>query len=85
MNIATIFGFDTQEWMSDPARNCAKGSPDAWFPTATMEAHYAERLCTGCPQSTACLAYALANPELDGIWGGTTYGQRNAMRKGDAA
>ena len=38
--------------------------------------------CRHCPLAPACLAWALANPELsiDGIWGATTPRQRSVLR-----
>jgi WhiB family redox-sensing transcriptional regulator len=37
-------------------------------------------VCFGCPVIEACLAEAMANPELEGIWGGTTEQQRKQAR-----
>jgi hypothetical protein len=39
-------------------------------------------LCSGCPVREPCLAEAMANIELDGLWGGTSPAERKAMRRG---
>lgn len=41
----------------------------------------ARDVCDGCTVRTECLAYAIANNEELGIWGGTTDRQRRQMRK----
>jgi WhiB family transcriptional regulator, redox-sensing transcriptional regulator len=40
----------------------------------------AKAICQGCPLREPCLAEALADESLTGIWGGTTYLERRAMR-----
>lgn len=72
---------------------CASSYPDAFFSddapdgntakrgTYSMERE-AKKTCLSCPYVTQCLAYALKNPELVGIWGGTTEYQRRAIRRG---
>lgn len=75
------------EWMDDPNRPCAWGTPDAWFPGVGMRpgglthAQYAANLCDGCSVLEECRAYAVADPELDGIWGGLTPDQRRRARR----
>lgn len=81
---------DFQEFGEPP---CATSYPDAFFPedapensrskrgTYTMERE-AKITCSECPYMKACLLYALKNPELMGIWGGTNDYQRKNMRKG---
>lgn len=39
-------------------------------------------ICNSCPVATECLAHAIANNER-GIWGGTTYRERQAMKLKD--
>jgi WhiB family redox-sensing transcriptional regulator len=41
----------------------------------------ARAICAECAVSEACLAYALADSELHGMWGGTTPRERRAMRR----
>ena len=38
-------------------------------------------LCAACPVRRACLEHALAVPELHGVWGGTTPGERLATAR----
>lgn len=78
------------DWMTDPHRNCAiptEFTPqevgviaDQWFPTEAGEAKNATHLCRNCPVIRQCFLFAIQNPEVEGIWGGTTTGQRNKLR-----
>ena len=54
------------------ARNVTrdKGS-DTWFPTSREAESTAKALCVACPVRRDCLSYALASPDLVGIWAGT--------------
>jgi WhiB family redox-sensing transcriptional regulator len=38
-------------------------------------------LCDGCSVRQECLEAALADPELVGLWGGTTEGERREIRR----
>lgn len=61
---------------------CAQVDPDLWFPEMGSGANttrHAVAVCRQCPLIHDCLAYALPRA-LDGIWGGTTEGQRRRMR-----
>ena len=61
---------------------CAGRSPNLWFPEggghsrATQEAL---AICRTCPVLMDCAEHALAEPELYGIWGGTTETQRKNL------
>jgi WhiB family redox-sensing transcriptional regulator len=50
---------------------------------ASADHRHAEQLqvCGRCLVRVECLAVALADPELLGIWGGTTTSARKAIRK----
>ena len=69
-------------WMSHGL--CTRADPDAWFPEKGHKdlARAATRVCARCPVRRLCLAYALANREQHGIWGGTTPRQRRALLAG---
>ncbi|WP_217428075.1 WhiB family transcriptional regulator [Microlunatus speluncae] len=59
---------------------CRDGNPDDWHPDpddpdSAAKAARAARTCAGCPVARACLSAALVADE-QGIWGGTTEGQR---------
>jgi WhiB family redox-sensing transcriptional regulator len=81
---------DFQEHGTPP---CAETDPDAFFaedpPESAMVRRQiylyereAKKICFTCPYQQACLEYAMNNPEVVGIWGGTTEKQRTAARKG---
>jgi WhiB family redox-sensing transcriptional regulator len=95
IDLRELIGINEQTWMEHPGRNCAQRPDalndeiqihaDAWFPsedgpTETKPTGRARRLCDGCPVASACLAYALTDPELRGIWGGTTTADRAKLR-----
>lgn len=64
---------------------CMISDPEAWFPnqaqSASREIRNAKKLCESCPVQRECLAYAVANPELLGIWGGLTPKERLGLRR----
>jgi WhiB family transcriptional regulator, redox-sensing transcriptional regulator len=41
----------------------------------------ARELCAGCPVRTECLAFALADADIVGYWGGTSTRERARMRR----
>ena len=63
----------------DRAR-CAETDPDLWFPEKGHPVAAAKRICFACEVRDECLAYALAHPELLGVWGGFTEPQRRVLR-----
>ena len=91
MNLTDLIGADTQAWMSTPGRNCdtdrlfakeVQFKADLWFPSEKRETpDMAATLCAGCPVVARCLEFALARPELEGIYGGTTTSQRAKARR----
>lgn len=66
-------------WMN--AALCAQTDPDAFHPGKSGTNTDAKRTCAGCDVTAACLAYALADPSLEGVWGGTSARERQAMRR----
>lgn len=65
---------------------CAGADPDLFFPVGhgdsapvLLQADRAKAVCRRCPVWDQCLAWALRYEETDGIWGGTTEGERRAM------
>ncbi|WP_062077737.1 WhiB family transcriptional regulator [Demequina globuliformis] len=62
---------------------CAKGEidPDTWFPAPSTSNTAVKEICAECPVRAACLEYALDRPELEGIWGGASYKDRQAIRR----
>jgi WhiB family transcriptional regulator, redox-sensing transcriptional regulator len=70
-------------WRDDAA--CRDADPDLFFPIGTTgpalrQIGEAKRVCRTCPAQTQCLAWALDNRVIDGVWGGTTGEERRAMR-----
>jgi hypothetical protein len=59
---------------------CVK-TPEAWFPTreqpTTAEA---KRICSHCWMRPECLAYGMAHPELEGVWGGRSQRERQPYK-----
>ncbi|MFI6530782.1 WhiB family transcriptional regulator [Streptomyces uncialis] len=61
--------------------------PDLFFPvgetgSAVYQADDAKAVCSGaCPVLEQCLRWALDTDQQYGIWGGTTPGERRAMRR----
>lgn len=53
-------------WFSDP------GDDDARV--------FARLSCRDCHVRTECAAYAIAHPDVVGVWGGTTEAHRDALR-----
>lgn len=78
-------------WREDAA--CRDADPELFFPVGTAgpalrQVDRAKRICGACPVRTPCLAWALDQGILSGVWGGTTEVERRAIRRascGDAA
>ncbi len=58
---------------------CKGVDPDIFYPASDEEAEEAKAICALCPVREACLEYALANRERDGVWGGATERERRRM------
>lgn len=66
-------------WMA--AASCRDRPDVTFFPELGHAARAAREVCAGCPVKAPCLAYALAEPDLAGVWGGTTSRERAALRR----
>ncbi|MDQ6726502.1 MAG: WhiB family transcriptional regulator [Actinomycetota bacterium] len=69
-------------WMADSA--CLEHPEVQFIPSNTRTEERsveARAICAGCLCRAECAAYALADPDLLGIWGGTTTAGRRVMRK----
>lgn len=66
---------------------CRTSDPEAWWPDKKNvdgpAAQMAVDACCACPAMNACLAYALAADEREGVWGGMLPDERRA--RGQAA
>jgi WhiB family redox-sensing transcriptional regulator len=58
---------------------CRGVDPDIFFPVSDEEAVQAKVICGECPVREACLEWALATRERDGVWGGATERERRRM------
>lgn len=59
---------------------CAQVDPALWFPAKGESNRAAKAICHRCDIEATCLADALADPELEGVWGGTSHRERQTMR-----
>jgi len=61
---------------------CAEVDPELFFPRKGqyLEAQSAKRLCNKCELKQKCLEFALKDPEIKGIWGGTNEPDRYKIR-----
>lgn len=66
-------------WMKQGA--CAGHDGDLWHPTGRgrPEEHEAKAICNTCPVQDACLEWALATNQQQGIWGGHTTPERQRI------
>ncbi len=63
---------------------CRGKGTDPWFPTTREAEDIARAVCEPCPVRRDCLAYALGDRELVGIWAGTDAAERRRMRRASA-
>jgi WhiB family transcriptional regulator, redox-sensing transcriptional regulator len=71
-------------WREDAA--CLRADPDLFFPIAWIgpaldQIDQAKRICAACPVRRPCLAWALDQGAVSGIWGGTSEAERRAIRQ----
>ncbi|HZN15457.1 MAG TPA: WhiB family transcriptional regulator [Acidimicrobiales bacterium] len=67
----------TTSWRDRAA--CRGLDPEIFYPVSDEDADAAKGICAACPVREACLEYALANRERDGVWGGATERERRRM------
>ncbi len=67
---------------------CLTEDPDLFFPIgglssgpAAIQTDEAKAVCRHCPVTRQCLAWAVDAGPVEGIWGGTTVGERRALRR----
>lgn len=63
---------------------CRQVDPDLWFPERGNPTQ-AKRICGECPARAACLQWALDTRQRHGVWGGTTWREREAMLRARGA
>ena len=66
--------------MSWRKRGACRGlDPDIFYPVSEDDGDEARAICASCSVREACLEYALAARERDGIWGGASERERRRM------
>lgn len=60
--------------------SCAEISPEFFFPDSNRAGAEAKKICGSCPVQRKCLTYAIENGETEGIWGGKSPREIQAMR-----
>ena len=65
------------EWRDRAA--CADTPKHLFFPAPGESLKPAKAICATCPVRAECLDYALSQPEMRGVWGGTSERQRRGM------
>jgi WhiB family redox-sensing transcriptional regulator len=66
-------------WMAEGA--CRGLAAHLFFIERGGSTAEARAVCRSCPVEAECLAYAIADPELSGVWGGTSERERRVMRR----
>jgi len=72
-------GVGRRGWLDRAA--CRDFPTEMFFPVNDKDAEPAKAVCWQCPVRRDCLAYALADPHLAGVWGATTEDERGARRR----
>ena len=79
---ATPHGPDRPDDWRDRAECKDDPTPDLWFvpPGDRHGIAAAKAICRRCPVAAECLAEAMADPSIVGVWGGTTEVERAKLR-----
>ena len=60
---------------------CQGIDAEVFYPVSDEEAGPAKSICAQCTVREACLEYALAHREREGIWGGATERERRRIHR----
>jgi WhiB family transcriptional regulator, redox-sensing transcriptional regulator len=66
-------------WIDDAT--CRGGDPAVIAVFFARRTEAAKRICADCPSRRPCAEYAIAHPELEGVWGGLTDNDRDHIRR----
>jgi len=66
------------DWLQ---RAACRGETGSFFSRGKDDLAHARELCQSCTVRNECLAYALSDPELEGVWAGLTAKQRQQIRR----
>ena len=72
-----VAALDPTPWMASAL--CAQVEPDLFYPDRSADTREAKKVCGQCEVRTQCLAYALANGETEGVWGGLSERERQGL------
>ena len=67
------------DWMA--MGKCREIHPSVFFPSDGVGVEAAQRICAGCPVTSPCLEYALANHIDHGVWGGASERERRRIAR----
>jgi WhiB family redox-sensing transcriptional regulator len=67
------------------AAACRGADPAVFFPVQGAPVAPAKAICAACPELEACRRWALGEPMLAGVWGGTSEHERRTLRRRGAA
>jgi len=69
----------------DGSQVCAQVDPELFFPETPADSiinmRFIRPICGSCAFKDPCLDYALNDPELQGVWAGTTVRDRQILRR----
>lgn len=84
VGLAALLDIDLEALSWQAGALCAQVDPEPFYPELGQPSRTAKRICSMCDVRAECLAYALANDELFGIWGGLSEREREDIRMGRA-
>lgn len=81
MTLTQMLSEPDPDWFTDAA--CGGLDSDLFFPVGEdpVAAATAKAVCGACPVREACLQYAIATNQTEGIWGGQTGEERRRLRR----
>ena len=68
---------ESTDFFADAA--CQGADTAVFFPVSDTFAGEAKAICATCPVAEACLEYAIATRQGDGVWGGLTAVERHRL------
>jgi WhiB family redox-sensing transcriptional regulator len=68
-----------EEWRQDAA--CRGADLDLFFPISEEDTGPAKAICASCPVREACLEWAIATHQEDGVFGGLNAAERRRLRR----
>ena len=78
MSVRDLLGVESPDWYEHA--ECRGAPPELFFPERGESTKPAKEMCTVCPVSVECLAWALDHREKFGVWGGTSERERRRMQ-----